>query len=195
MGCSIMIRRNPSEEGGWPVEKAIELAVQAHAGQKRKGSEQPYIVHPLTVAMLLMKYGYPEPLVIAGLLHDTLEDTGLSEEEIRRVFGDAVAELVRGCSEPDRSLPWEERKKHTLEYLQTAPREVCIVACADKLQNVCAMAADHAKLGDNLWHRFNAPKEKQHWYYTELSKVLGARLENETIAGLLSQEVNRLFGG
>ncbi|NLY39116.1 MAG: bifunctional (p)ppGpp synthetase/guanosine-3',5'-bis(diphosphate) 3'-pyrophosphohydrolase [Firmicutes bacterium] len=185
--------RNPPGDGVWLVEKAIEMAVQAHANQKRKGTDQPYIVHPLSVGMLLMKHGYPEHLVIAGLLHDTLEDTDLTEEEIRRVFGDPVAELVRGCSEPDKSLPWEERKKHTLSYLQTAPYEVCIVTCADKLQNVRAMAADYAKEGADLWRRFNAPKEKQYWYYTELAKVLGARLKKETIAELLRQEVVRLF--
>ena len=119
--------RNPPGDGVWLVEKAIEMAVQAHANQKRKGTDQPYIVHPLSVGMLLMKHGYPEHLVIAGLLHDTLEDTDLTEEEIRRVFGDPVAELVRGCSEPDKSLPWEERKKHTLSYLQTAPMKCALL--------------------------------------------------------------------
>ena len=88
---------------------AIGLATKAHHSQVRKGTEIPYIVHPLAVAGLLIRSGCPEHMVIAALLHDVLEDTPVTVEEIRSHFGREVAELVMALSEPDKKAPWEER--------------------------------------------------------------------------------------
>src|SRR5437870_3730227 len=118
------------------VERAIEVAAQAHRGQVRKGTDIPYISHPYAVGLLLARAGLPVELVAAGILHDTVEDTYLNLEYIRDHFGETVALIVEGCSEPERRAPWEERKQHTLDYLCAAPWEVRVVACADKLHNV-----------------------------------------------------------
>lgn len=102
------------------LEKAIAFAVEKHTGQLRKGTDIPYIVHPMEVMNLLIGMGADKPLVIAGILHDLMEDTGTSKEEIREIFGSDVAELVAAHSE-DKSKSWEERKTNAIMEAQSAP--------------------------------------------------------------------------
>ncbi len=124
--------------------------------------EIPYIVHPLAVASLLIRVGSPEPLVIAALLHDVVEDTPLTIREIRARFGPEVAELVSALSEPDKKASWEDRKTHTIEYLENkANADVLMVALADKLDNIRAIREGLETDGEMFWARFNRPREKQ----------------------------------
>ena len=125
------------------LNEAIQAAAFAHGDQKRKVTDIPYISHPFMVAMILSQAGYPEDVVVAGVLHDTIEDTELTLGDIVSRFGERVAGIVQGCSEEDRSLPWKARKQHTIDYLKTAPSEVRATSCADKLHNVRSMAADY----------------------------------------------------
>ena len=104
-------------------------------------------------------------LMIAGVLHDTVEDTDTTFDEIRERFGTDVAKLVASNSE-DKSKSWDERKQHTIDELANANERVKKLILADKLANIRAIAQDYEKLGDSLWDRFNAPKEKQAWYYS-----------------------------
>jgi (p)ppGpp synthase/HD superfamily hydrolase len=175
------------------VEKALQFASKAHVDQYRKNTDIPYISHPVAVGMILMKAGYSEELITAGLLHDTVEDTEITLDDIQREFGATVAEIVAGCSEPDKSLSWKERREHTLEFLKTASEDIRAVACADKLHNIRSIIRDFEELGDEVWNRFNAGKEQQKWYYTNIVESLGFQsafpLVNE-----LQVEVNRLFG-
>jgi (p)ppGpp synthase/HD superfamily hydrolase len=106
------------------IDEAIEFASLAHKSQFRKGTDIPYISHPFGVAMLLQQAKCEEEVILAGLLHDTLEDTDTTEEDIRSRFGPTVLELVIAASEPDKSASWEERKQHTLEFLKHAKLEV-----------------------------------------------------------------------
>lgn len=140
---------------------AIEFAAKAHSGQYRKGTKLPYIVHPLGVARILIEHECPDEVVVAGVLHDTVEDTAITLEDIRRSFGDRVAQIVQAASEPDKADTWENRKRHTIEYLKTAPADVLLVSIADKLDNMRAIRQDYEKLGDAFWSRFNRPKESQ----------------------------------
>ena len=117
------------------IEEAIEVAAQAHDGQFRKGTNTPYITHPYAVGLMLMDAGCSEAVVIAGILHDTVEDTDLTSACIRNNFGESVANIVDGCSE-NKSLRWRERKTERIEALKTATTEVCLVTCADKLHNL-----------------------------------------------------------
>ena len=179
------------------IEKAIETAVLAHWDQKSKGTDIPYVTHPIAVGLILARKGCPDELIAAGILHDTIEDTPLTFEALRARFGERVASIVRACSEPDRSLKWEERKAHTVEFLRTAPRDVKIVACADKLSNIRRIAADHAKVGESVWNRFRRGREKQEWYYRALAEVLCPAEGNgcdEPIFREYREEVERLFG-
>jgi len=176
---------------------AIELAARAHHRQVRKGTEVPYVVHPLAVAGILIRAKGPEPLVIAGVLHDTIEDTPVTIDEIRFQFGQAVADLVLGLSEPDKQASWEDRKSHTLEHLRhTATEDVLLVSIADKLDNIRAIREGLEADGESFWLRFNRPKDLQAWYYLNLADVFSRRIINEPGTSLLKlflREVRLVF--
>ncbi|WP_026573665.1 HD domain-containing protein [Bacillus sp. UNC438CL73TsuS30] len=174
------------------VEKALQTASKAHEGQYRKLTDIPYITHPVAVGMLLLKAGYMDDVVAAGILHDTVEDTDLTLEDLKRKFGEKIAEIVAGCSEPDKSLSWEKRKEHTIEFLKTASMEIRAVACADKLHNIRSIRNDYEQVGEEVWKRFNRGKEKQKWYYTNVVESLGT-LGNFSLLEELRKEVDLLF--
>lgn len=174
------------------VEKALQIASKSHEGQYRKNTDIPYIIHPVAVGMMLLKSGYSEEIVAAGILHDTVEDTPLTLDEIKREFGSNITEMVAGSSEPDKSLPWKDRKQHTIEFLKTASEEVRAVVCADKLHNIRSIIRDYEQVGDEVWSRFNAGKEQQKWYYTHVIDSLGVQSSFELL-NQLRAEVERLF--
>lgn len=153
------------------LNRAITFAVEKHAGQVRKSTNIPYIVHPLEVLQILYSVRADKDVLMAGVLHDTVEDTDTSLEEIRELFGDSVAELVASNSE-DKSKTWDERKQHTIDELATASDEVQMLILADKLSNLRSIAHDYSELGDKVWDRFNASKEKQAWYYSGIQDAL-----------------------
>ncbi len=154
------------------IDEAIEVAAKAHQEQVRKASDVPYISHPFAVGILLARAGCADEIVAAGILHDTFEDTYVTLEYIREKFGDKIASIVEGCSEPDKSASWEERKRHTLEYLRTAPWEVRVVSCADKLHNARTILAAREEMGDRVWERFKRGRKEQEWYYRGLLESL-----------------------
>lgn len=137
------------------LEKAIITATKAHKGQVRKGTDIPYIFHPLSVAAILAENQCTKEVIIAGILHDTIEDTALTVETIENEFGAEIKRLVLGASETNRDVPnitWEERKKHTIDYLKNqAEDDEKQVACADKLNNILSMKRDYLEIGDELW--------------------------------------------
>lgn len=153
------------------LDRAIIYAVQKHAGQFRKGTVKPYITHPLETMQILLSMKADNDLLMAGVLHDTVEDTDATEAEIRSLFGDDVAGLVCAHSE-DKSRSWDERKQHTIDELATADRRLQMLVMADKVANLRSMAADHKQIGDELWNRFNASIEKQAWYYSKIQDAL-----------------------
>ena len=170
---------------------AIRFAVAAHAGQVRKGSDIPYITHPIEVAIILAQMGADDALIAAGLLHDTLEDTGTTAEELDAAFGARVLALVQSDSE-NKALSWEERKQATLNMLQDAGREEQMLALADKLANMRSIAADYIRIGDALWQRFNRGYEQQKQYYTGLHTALAALAGTEAYAEF-GQLINSVF--
>lgn len=179
------------------IFKAIQCAVEAHSGQFRKGTRIPYIIHPLRVAEILIEYDCSEDVVIAGILHDTIEDTIVTVDDIVWSFGEEVAELVVQASEPDKSDTWENRKRHTIEYLKDAPMDALLITCADKLDNLRSMQKDHARVGESIWSRFNRPKDYQQWYYRALADVFMSRIDNKPGASLFrkfNREVEEFFG-
>jgi (p)ppGpp synthase/HD superfamily hydrolase len=156
------------------IERAVAVAIEAHQGQTRKGDSQlPYIVHPVTVALILSRYNDDEDTIIAGLLHDVLEDTHLTEEAIERQFGAKVLGLVKDVTEPDLpGLSWETRKARYLRQLERAPRGALLIACADKIANLISMIAAHAHQGDGLWERFNAPPAQKLAFYRQVHELV-----------------------
>jgi (p)ppGpp synthase/HD superfamily hydrolase len=156
------------------IERAIALAVRAHETQVRKGDGQlPYIVHPVTVALILSRYTSDEDTIIAGLLHDTIEDTLVTAEEIERAFGEKVRDMVVDVTEPDLpGLSWETKKARYLRRLQAAPRASLLIAGADKIANLVSLIAAHATAGDVLWERFNAPLTVKLGFYRRVHALL-----------------------
>jgi len=179
------------------IVKAIQFAAAAHDGQLRKGSTTPYIFHPLSVARILAETGCRTEIVVAGILHDTVEDTPVTLTEIQENFGDEVAALVKSASESDKSLSWEERKRETLEHLATASQDELLLAIADKLDNIRSIRADLSRNGSALWTIFNRPQAQQRWYYLSLEAVFRQRMQS--VAGIdlarqFSREVTAVFG-
>ena len=156
------------------INKAIAFAVKAHEGQPRKGTEIPYIFHPLEVGMIVSRITDDEEVIAAGVLHDTVEDCEqVTLDVIRQEFGDRVARIV-GLESEDKSRSWVERKSATIRLLgQETMREAKIVALADKLSNIRCFYADYCKLGETFWQRFNMKdKRMQGWYYKGLCDSL-----------------------
>lgn len=154
------------------IFEAIDFAQKAHSGQFRKGTPIPYIIHPLEVMKILLQFTDDENVIIAGILHDTLEDTETREEEILQFFGQEVLTLVKSATEAEKDKSWEERKQHTLEYLsQTNDKRVLLLTCADKLNNINSIINDYNQIGEEIWKRFKRGKEQQKWYYTSLAEI------------------------
>ena len=179
------------------IDLAIEVAVRAHQNHVRKGTDLPYITHPLAVGILLAKAGCSDDVIIAGILHDTVEDTSITLDFIRDTFGKQVSTIVEGASEPDKSLPREERKRHTQDFLKWAPSGVKFVALADKLNNIRSIAKDYLEIGEELWKRFNRGKDAQKWYYQGLVQALrddSAIEAYQVLHSQFAQEVSEVFG-
>ncbi|AKP48750.1 HD domain-containing protein [Bacillus smithii] len=176
------------------IEKAIIFAAKAHEGQTRKSTDIPYITHPFAVGMLLQKAKCSDEVIAAGILHDTLEDTSVTYEELTEHFGERIAILVRAASEPDKSLPWNERKQHTIDSLKQASLEEIQVITADKLHNLRTIRADLEVIGEKIWERFNRGKRDQHWYYSSIVKELAPRKKEWKLIRELEKEVKEIFG-
>lgn len=154
------------------IDRAAKFAEQAHRGAHRKGTRIPYIVHPLETALIASMLTNDEEILAAALLHDTIEDTDVTYEDLKQEFGTRVADLVAAESE-DKSKTWIERKGHTLEHLKTASQAEKILTMADKLSNIRSMARDYLLVGEELWQRFNMKdREKRAWYYTSMIDLL-----------------------
>ncbi len=180
------------------IFQAIEFATKAHTGQFRKGTKVPYIVHPLGVAKILIEAGCSEEVVVAGILHDTVEDSSTRIDDIRRDFGEEVSRLVEGASEPNKSDTWENRKQHTIDILETVPIDAIYVSLADKLANIRDIRADYEKLGDDVFLRFNRPRDKQEWYYRALADIFSKRIVDEPFFSLVLElrfEIVKVFQG
>lgn len=110
--------------------------------------------------------------MVAALLHDTVEDTTVTLEEIRSEFGQQIAEWVSAESE-DKTKTWRERKQHTIDHLKTASWEEKILTLADKLSNMRSTEADYRKNGEALWSRFHVTDKNLHgWYYKSIREQL-----------------------
>lgn len=160
-------------------DKAIMFAARAHSGSFRKGTTTPYIVHPMEAAAIVATMTDDKVVLAAAVLHDVVEDTEYTIEDIRREFGEDVARLVSAESEDKRDdLPagdtWKIRKQETLERLKNATREEKMIVLGDKLSNIRAMYRDYAVLRDELWERFNQKDKSEHgWYYKAIAELLG----------------------
>ncbi len=155
------------------LNKAFLFALEAHGKQIRKDGD-PYIVHPVEVAMELARNGAKDYLICAGYLHDVIEDAGITGEQLREEFGDEIAELVMLDSE-DKTKSWEERKQTSIYKLNhTDRKDYKMLMCADKLSNIRSIKIEGDAVGDMVWERFNRGKESQEQVYKATVKALSA---------------------
>ncbi len=144
---------------------AIQFATRVHQGQTRKGKETPYIIHPLGVGLLLSQVNADQNTVIAGILHDTIEDCkpygSVTKALLAQTFNQEIADLVDHVTEQDKTLSWEERKKRANEHIPHMPQKALLIKAADTLYNINDKLQDYELHGEKLYAFFNAPKERQ----------------------------------
>jgi (p)ppGpp synthase/HD superfamily hydrolase len=170
--------------------RAVDYARIAHAAQCRKGSNIPYLYHLLGVASLVIEFGGNEDQVIAGLLHDTIEDCGAEHETtIRAQFGEAVADIVKDCTDGTaegkaahtdpaaKRRDWIERKLAYLAHLKTASDQTLLVSACDKLHNARAIVQDleGPEVGTRVFDRFTGGRDGTLGYYQALAEIFSAR--------------------
>lgn len=141
------------------------FATKVHSGQIRKGDGGDYIKHPEEVAKILTDMGASEDVICAGWLHDTVEDTGVSLEQLTQKFGGQVAKLVAGHSEDKSIKNWFERKMKNMDFLPNSSKELQMLVLADKLANARTSYKGFEKYGDGLWKKLGMKKNEQAWYY------------------------------
>jgi (p)ppGpp synthase/HD superfamily hydrolase len=159
----------PTEWMSPRLERALRWSAACHAGQTRKASEVPYFAHVAAVAMILGRAGFDEDVVIAGLLHDVVEDSEATLDDVAAGYGPTVREIVSLCSEikvdaEGRKRPWIDRKRDHLKAMAGASAAARAVLLADKLHNLTSIELDLDE-GRPVWAAFNAERAQVLWYY------------------------------
>ena len=181
------------------LDRAIVFAVNAHQGTERRGKGFPYIVHPLEAVEIVATMTTDQELLAAAVLHDTVEDTDVTLDDIRHEFGERVAKLVEeesdvfidGVSEAD---SWHERKQAAIDRLAQASRDAKMVALGDKLSNARIIYRDFVQKGDELWNIFHVTDVKEHeWHYRGLAESL-KELEGTFAYSEFTDLINKIFG-
>ena len=180
------------------LDRAIVFAVKAHAGTERRGKGFPYIIHPMEAMEIVATMTTDQEVLAAAALHDTVEDTDVTIEDLRLEFGDRIASLVAQESEEkpegmSDEESWHDRKQAAIDRLAKAPHDAKIVALGDKLSNIRAIARDYAEIGDALWKRFHAQDPKDHeWHYRGLADSL-RELQDTAAFQEFESLINKVF--
>ena len=185
------------------IQQAIIKAAILHSDQVRKEGNFPFIIHPYSVAAILSNYTDNEDIIIAGLLHDVLEDVpGYSESDMRRDFGDKITEIVKGVSEDkdpnnksNEKESWQYRKNKYLEGLKNDSQESLMVCAADKIHNLSSMTEAYKEKGAVAFVNFNSSIEQRMEFHKNVLKILKERLENNIVFELekKQKEAKKLF--
>lgn len=164
------------------VDRAIKFAVDAHHNTERRGKGFPYIVHSMEAMEIVATITSDPELLAAAALHDTIEDTNVTVEQIRTAFGDRIAALVHAESDQidgvlfdgkNEEETWHARKQAAIDRLAAAPHDAKIVAMGDKLSNMRAIWRDYQMKGDELWNIFHVKDKASHeWHYRGLAASL-----------------------
>ena len=165
------------------LDRAIVFAVQAHHNTERRGKGFPYIVHPMEAMEIVATITPDQELLAAAALHDTIEDTDVTVNQLREAFGNRVAELVHSESDQlngevfiggeNESETWHARKQAAIDRLAAASHDAKIVAMGDKLSNMRAIWRDYQQQGDALWQIFHVKDKASHeWHYRGLAASL-----------------------
>lgn len=191
------------------LERAFLFAGRAHQNQMRKGSDIPYLIHLVRTWWYVQQMTDSTEEQVAALLHDVLEDTPVTEEELMAAFGETVTGLVAGESECKREEcpageTWEIRKRETLERLRIFSQgsghiPAMHIALGDKLANLYSMMYEYRQVGDALWQKFNQKEKAMHgWYYGELGNLFTAFFttgREAELVGEYQRYFEEIFGG
>ena len=159
-------------------DRAVNFAVKAHSGTERRGKGFPYIIHLMEAVEIVATITPDQELLSAAMLHDTVEDTPVTVDDLRKEFGDRIASIVEAESDvhnegESEHESWHRRKQEAIDRLTAAPLEAKIVALGDKLSNMRAIARDYAQIGDGLWKLFHVTEKSEHeWHYRGLAHAL-----------------------
>lgn len=171
------------------IKNAIRFSIKTHEvyqKQKRKGKDVAYITHPMTVGVILAMAGAKEDVIIAGVLHDTIEDSieekKVDEKMLAERFGKKVTQIVKSVSEDKDCLIWEERKKKAREKIKTFNHDALLVKSADVISNVTELIDDYIVCGDDIFKRFGGPKEKVVANYLEAMSMILLRWKDSPLA-------------
>ena len=181
------------------LQKAYDFGAKAHEKQVRKGTTIPYFTHIITAMNYAMTMTPNQDILIAVLLHDTVEDTDVTLKDIEQEFGLVVAGFIASESEDKRpGIPakdtWEIRKRETIQHLQTASYESKLITLADKAANAEALLREWRYKGDAMWEKFNqSDKKKQAWYYFSCADALEEFSDSEVMRSYL-KHLEELFG-
>ena len=175
------------------VDQATQYIARKHEGQYRGGLNVPYSTHLFGVARILKAANYEDDIVVAGLLHDVLEDTDATEEDVRELFGENILMLVKAVSEQDKSLNWEQRKQYMINQIKYLSENTLAIILAEKIQNVRAIKYELSQLGESTWNHFNAGEEMQYWYYANIVEQIKKYHPNALLLPDLESGVKQLF--
>ena len=182
------------------LDRAIVFAVRAHAGTERRGKGFPYIVHPMEAMAIVSTMTADQELLAAAALHDTVEDTDVTVEDLRAEFGDRVAALVADESDKfeegvSEEASWHTRKQAAIDRLSRASHDAKMVALGDKLSNMRAIARDYAVQGDAFWSLFHVKERSEHeWHYRGLADAL-RELSGTFAFKEFENLINQVFNG
>ena len=181
------------------LDRAIVFAVKAHHNTERRGKGFPYIVHPMEAVEIVATITSDQELLAAAVLHDTIEDTDVTVDQLRQEFGDRIATLVQAESDQfkegeNETDSWHGRKQVAIDRLAAASLDAKIVAMGDKLSNMRAIARDYALKGDDLWQIFHVTDKASHeWHYRGLASSLSELSDTFAYNEFISL-INQVFG-
>lgn len=174
------------------IKRAIQFAARKHHGQLRKETEPlPYVTHLFSVALLVAEDGVHDDVVTAALLHDTLEDTDTTREEIVESFNERVAELVESVSEikekDGKQFTWRETKENYLALLETASDDAVLISIADKVDNIESGLEEIGKIGKAFYTQWEHPFDQHIWFHGETLRIAQKRLPNHRLTKRLAE--------
>jgi (p)ppGpp synthase/HD superfamily hydrolase len=172
------------------IQKAIEVAASAHRKQLRKGKDTPYIVHPVAVAAMLAAAGADENTIIAGYLHDIIEDVPhrYSRADMLRDFGEQVVDIVDGVTEDKSIKDWRRRKQSYLDQMINDNRESLLVSAADMASNMSDMEVMTDRLGEDLDGYFTSTPDQRLWFYGKRMEILREKLGDHPVMKILEEQ-------
>ena len=181
------------------VTQAMIFAAEMHDGAMRKASNIPYIVHPMEAAAVAASITDDQEVLAATVLHDVMEDCGVSFEELEARFGRRVAELVREDSNNQGAFAdanWNARKREAVRRLAVASRELRLIALSDKLSNIRAIYRDYLRDGDDMFLKFNQTDKRRHaWYYRSCAALTKEAYGDTSAWRELNALVEAVFAG